>query len=140
MKTLDEIINNAEYTRLNGALVDRSIELAEKIREAMRSAEIKEIGDYSIRTVSTRSGFSDTSLYIEAEVESNWGCEPEYRDLESSKSGYYANDFNCWIEAAKGRDRLKFLNDAKSILEKIEAIKQKRMDDVESALKAVENL
>ena len=140
MKTLDEIINNENYERLNGALIERSIELAEKIREAMCSAEITEIGDYSIRTVRTHSGFSDTSLYIEAEVESNWGCEPEYRDLESHKSCYYASDFNCWIEAAKGKDRLKFLNDAKSILEKIESIKQKRMDDVESALKAVENL
>lgn len=140
MKTLDEIINNAEYKSLNGALVDRSIELAKKIRKAMRSAEITEIGDYSIRTVSTRSGFSDTSLYIEADVKSNWGCEPEYHDLELSESGYYANDFNCWIEAANGKDRLKFLNDAKSILEEIESIKQKRMADVESVLKAVENL
>lgn len=140
MKTLDEIINNDSYEKLNGALVERSIELAEKIREAMRSAEITEIGDYSIRTVSAHSGFSDTSLYIEAEVESNWGCEPEYRDLESSKSGYYCNDFNCWIESAKGKDRLKFLNDAKSVLEKIEDIKQKRMADVELALKEVESL
>ena len=73
MKTLDEIINNENYTKLNGALVERSIELAKKIREAMRSAEIEEIGDYSIRTVRTHSGFSSTALYIEAAVDSNWG-------------------------------------------------------------------
>lgn len=140
MKTLEEIINNENYTRLNGALIDRSIEIAEKIREAMRSAEITEIGDYSIRTVRTRSGFSDTSLYIEADVEHDWGCETEYRCLESSENRYFGGDFNCWIEVAKGKDRLKFLNDAKSILEKIESIKQERMTDVEHALKEVENL
>lgn len=58
MKTLDQIINNENYTRLNGALIDRSVELAEKIRKAMVSADIKEIGDYSIRTVRSYSGFS----------------------------------------------------------------------------------
>lgn len=141
MKTLEEIINNENYERLNGALVERSVELAEKIREAMRSAEITEIGDYSIRTVRSGScGFSDTSLYIEVEVESNWGGETEYRDLESTESRYFCNDFNCWIEAAKGKDRLKFLNDARYIIDEIESIKQKRMKEVENALNAVDGL
>lgn len=139
MKKLDEIINNENYTKLNGALVARSIELAEKIREAMRSAEIEEIGDYSIRTVRTHSGFSDTSLYIYV-LGSYDDPEPEYRSLEDSKSGYYTGDFNCWIQAAKGKDRLKFLNDAKSILEEIDKIKQKRIEDVEKVLKDVEKL
>ena len=138
MKT--EIINNENYTKLNDALVERSIGLAEKIREAMRSAEIEEIGDYSIRTVRTNSGFSDTALYIEAAVDSNWGAIPEYHSLETTESRYYMGDFNCWIEAAKGKDRLKFLNDAKSILEEIDKIKQKRMSEVENALKVVEDL
>lgn len=140
MKTLDEIINNENYTKLNGALVARSIELAEKIREAMQSAEIEEIGDYSIRTVRTNSGFSDTALYIEAAVDSNWGAIPEYHSLETSESRYYTGDFNCWIEAANGKDRLKFLNDAKSILEEIDKTKQKRIKDVEKVLKDVEKL
>lgn len=135
MKTLDEIINNKNYTKLNGALVERSIELAEKIRDAMMSAEIKEIGDYSIRTVRTCSGFTNTSLYIYAD-----DSEPEHRSLENSKSGYYIGDYNCWVQAAKGKDRLKFLNDAKSILEEIDKIKQERMSEVENALKVVEDL
>lgn len=139
MKTIDEIINNAPYEKLNGALIDRSKELADKIRQAMDSAEITEIGDYSIRTVRTHSGFSYTSLYIEVELDGLYN-HPEYRSLEWTKSSYYAGDFNCWIEAAKGRDRLKLLNDARSIIEEIDAIKQKRMADVELALKTVENL
>lgn len=139
MKTLDEIINNAPYEKLNGSLIDRSIELAKKIRLAMTSAEITEIGDYSIHTVRSHSGHSDTSLYIEAESD-GFSDYPDYRCLEWTRSHYFVGDIDCWVDAAKGRDRLKFLNDARSILEEIEAIKQKRMTDVELALKTVENL
>lgn len=139
MKTLDEIINNEHYNKLNGALIERSLELACKIRQAMYSAEVKEIGDYSIRTVRTLSGFSDTSLYIYAPGTYD-DPEPEYRSLEDTKSGYYIGDFDCLIQAAKGKDRLKFLNDAKSILEEIDKIKHKRINEVENALKEVENL
>lgn len=140
MKTIDEIINNAHYEKLNGALCERTKEIAEKIRDAMYSAEITEIGDYYIRTVQSHSGFTDTILYIETEVDTNWGCDTKYRNLEISKSRYYMNDFNCWIEAANGKDRLKFLNDAKNILEEIDNIKQKRITDIENALKSTDEL
>lgn len=128
MKTLDEIINNENYERLNGALVERSVELAEKIRKAMHSPEITRIGDYSIRTVTSSSGFSDTALYY------------VNRSLEAIENRYFCNDFNCWIEAANGKDRLKFLNDAKYIVNEIETIKQERMKEVENALNAVDGL
>lgn len=128
MKTLDEIINNENYERLNGALVKRSVELAEKIRKAMHSSEITRIGDYSIRTVSSSSGFSDTALYY------------VNRSLEATENRYFCNDFNCWIEAANGKDRIKFLNDAKDIINEIETIKQKRMKEVENALNATDGL
>lgn len=135
MKTLDEIINNAPYEKLNSELIERSKELAEKIRQAMISAEITELGYYSIRTVRTRSGHSDTSLYVYA-LDTDSG----YRNLEFSSSCYYARDFGCWIDAAEGKERLNFLNAARSIIEKIDSIKQKRMEDIEKALKAVENI
>lgn len=106
----------------------------------MQSAEVSEIGDYSIRTINTHSGFTDTSLYIEVEARDYWRNDPEFHSLEQKKSCYYVGDFNCWIEAATGRERLKFLNDAISLLEEIDTIKQKRMEEVEKALKAVENI
>ena len=140
MKTLDEIINDAPYERLNTALIERSMELAAKIRQAMESAELMEIGDYSIRTITTHSGFSDTSLYIEVESSNYWRSDPEYHSLEQKKSGLYVGDFNCWIEAASSKERLKFLNDAISLLEEIEIVKKERMENVEKALKAVENI
>lgn len=140
MKTLDEIINNENYKKINGALVDRSIELAEKIRNAMLSAELTEIGDYTIRTVRSNSGFSDTALYIEVEIDNEYDIVTDYRNLETTESRYFVHDFKCWIEAAKGSDRLKFLNDARSIIDEIDTIKQRRVDQAEKALKSVEDL
>ena len=62
------------------------------------------------------------------------------RSLEAIENRYFCNDFNCWIEAANGKDRLKFLNDAKYIVNEIETIKQERMKEVENALNAVDGL
>ena len=126
-----------KFDELKTELVECSIELAAKIRNAMTAAEITEIGDYSIRTI-TSSGFSDTSLYILSEF--NIEKIPEYRSLEHRKSNYFCNDLNAWIPVANIRDRLKFVNDARSIIEEIDAIKQKVITHVEDALKAVENL
>jgi hypothetical protein len=140
MKTLDQIINNENYTRLNGALIDRSVELAEKIRKAMSSAKIKDIGDYSIRTVRSNSGFSNTALYISSVIEDEYGYHNFYLSLETTDSDYFCNDFNCYIRAAKGHDRLKFLNDAKWILEEIDKIKEERVKKIEAALEATKEL
>lgn len=133
MKTLDEIINNEKYEKLNGALVVRSIELAAKVRQAFYSADIEKLGDYSIGTVKSRSGYSDTSLYILTE-------NGEYRSLENDVTHYFAGDYNCEILAARGCDRLQFLNCAKSILAKIDAIKEKRIKEISEALESTEKL
>lgn len=137
MKTLDEIINNAEYKRLNGALLDRSFELAEKIRLAMESAELESIGNYVIRTVKARSGFSDTTLNI---VGRNDDGYPVYRSLEHDNSFYFTNDFSALIQAATGKDRLKFVNDAKKLLIWINDYKSKRMEAIKSALEVTSQL
>lgn len=127
MKTLDEIINNERYEKLNGALVARSIELAKKVHQAMDSADVEKIGDYFIRTVKSRSGYSDTSLYILTE-------NGEYRSLEDDETHCFAGDYNCKILAARGCDRLQFLNCAKSILAEIDAIKEKKIKEISEAL------
>lgn len=140
MKTLDEIINNEHYTRLNAQLVQRSIELAGIIRQAMQDAEIDEISRYAVRTISSNAGYSDTSLYITAVKGTEAGRETLYFNLEKSASSYFCNDLHCWIEAAKGRARLTFLRDARSLLDEIDAIKQRRIADIEDALKAAVNI
>lgn len=133
MKTLDEIIKNGRYEKLNGALVARSIELADKVRQAMWSAEVEKVGDYSIKTVISRSGISVECLYILTE-------SGEYRCLEADGTIYFAGDYNCRILAARGCDRLQFLNCARTILDKIEAIKEKRIKEINEVLEKTENL
>lgn len=133
MKTLDEIINNENYTRLNKLLVERSIEIAQKIREAMHSADVDRVGDYCIRTVKSNAGYSDTALYLMTDTD-------DYCCLEREQNGYYCNDYNCYIEAATGRDRLKLLNDARSIIDEIDAIKQQSIANMIDALEAADKL
>lgn len=132
-KTIDEIVNNANYERLNEALKERSLEIAEIIRNEMQKLNIKEIGDYRIITVRTRSGFSDTELYILNETDC-W-CDKDYNALETTKSEYYCGDFNCYITAATTQQRIQFLNDAKEIFETIDKIKEERVKKIDQVLK-----
>lgn len=129
-KSIDEIVNNENYTRLNEALRDRSVEIAEIVRKEMRKLNIIEIGDYKIIEVKSHSGFYNEYLGIITEGEYGY----KYVSLEDRKSFYYAGDFNCWIEAAKTQDRIQFLNAAKAIFEKIDKIKENRCKTIESLL------
>ena len=104
-KTVDQIVNNENYVRLNKALEDRSVEIASLLRKEMQKLHIEEIGDYSVRTVRSRSGYSYTSLYIVTD-------DLEYNSLENTKSCYYCGYFNCWIQAETTQQRIQFLNSA----------------------------
>lgn len=126
-KSIDQIINNENYVKLNDALKDRSEEIAHIVRKELVKLEIEEIGDYSVRTVITRAGGSDTSLYILDE-------DGKYRCLELEKSQYLEGDFNCWIDTATTKQRIQFLNSAREILDRIDEIKNKRCEQIEAAL------
>ena len=132
-KTIDQIINNENYTRLNEALKQRSIEIAEIIRKEMNKLQINEIGDYKVCGVKS-SGFSEEYLGMLKYD----GCG--YTSLERTKSCYFVNDFNCWIEAATTKDRIQFLNAARSIFDKIDRIKESRCEEIEEVLKETEEL
>lgn len=141
MKTLDEIVNRNDYVRLNEALMDRVFELAQIVLEKMKELDVKYIDEFDLRIVkySCNAGFSERHLCI---VDQNFG-EYEYenaRSLEVSSSYYYCNDFNAWIQAASSKDRLNFLNNAKSILEYLDALETEKCNDIEEALSETANL
>lgn len=132
-KSIDEIVNDENYTRLNEALKDRSIEIAKIIHNEMDKLQISEIGDYKICEVKTNSGFSEE--YLGMLEDDGYG----YTSLERTKSCYYAGDYNCWIEAAKTKNRIQFLNAARSIFDAIDEIKKNRCAEINSALSETEN-
>lgn len=127
-KSIDEIVNNENYTRLNEALRDRSIEIAKIVRNEMYKLDIIEIGDYKIIEVKS-NGFYNEYLGMIKEGNGN-----EYVSLEDKKSYYFAGDYNRWIEAAKAQDRIQFLNAAKDIFEEIDKIKENRCKSIEFLL------
>lgn len=127
-KTIDQIINNEYYTRLNKALKDRSIEIAKIIRKEMNKLQINKIGDYKVCEVKGEEYLGMLQDYGEG-----------YTSLERTESCYYAGDFKCWIEAATTKQRIQFLNAARSIFDKIDEIKNKRCADIESVLADTES-
>ena len=135
-KSIDEIVNNENYTKLNEALRDRSVEIAEIVRNEMRKLNIIEIGDYKIIEVKSRSGFNYEYLGMITEN----GYDYEYVSLEDRDSYYYAGDFNCWIKAARTQDRIQFLNATKEIFEKIDEIKESRCEKIKTLLEETSNI
>ena len=135
-KSIDEIVNNKNYIKLNEALRDRSVEIAEIVRNEMRKLNIIEIGDYKIIEVKSRSGFHYEYLGMITEN----GYDYEYVSLENRDSYYYTGDFNCWIEAARTQDRIQFLNATKEIFEKIDEIKENRCEKIKTVLEETSNI
>ncbi len=132
-KSINEIVNNENYKNLNEALIDRSIEIAGIIRNEMNKLQISEIGNYKICEVKSHSGFSEEYLgMLEDNVHG-------YTSLERTKSCYYTGDYNCWIEAATTRDRIQFLNAARSIFDAIDEIKENRCAEINFVLSETEN-
>lgn len=127
-KTIDQIINNENYKSLNRSLEDRSVEIAEIIRKAMYEIQVYEIGDYKICKAATRSGFSKE--YLGMLNDEGW----RFNSLEDIGSYYYAGDFNAWIQAATTKQRIQFLNAARSIFDEIDRIKNSRCEQIEAAL------
>lgn len=141
MKTIDEIINRNDYVKLNEALRERTLELAEIVLKKMQELDVKYIDDFDLRIVkySCNAGFSQHHLCV---VDQNLG-EYDYenaRSLEASSSYYFCGDFNCWIQAASSKDGLNFLNNARSIFAYLDELENEKCNDIETALMETANL
>lgn len=82
--------------------------------------------------------------YFRASAGSDYfiGMETErgFVAFDKRKSGYYCDDFNCWITAANRKERLCFLNHARQMFADIEAAQDERINDINKALKDCEGL
>ncbi len=135
MKTLEEIIKNADYKRLNAALTDRAVELALKLKEALITINFEGgfLGGCWLYLEEKRCSVStDYFLYIESS--GLRGC------LSTYKSYYYGGDFNCWVSAATSKLRLIFLNNAKNIFAGLEKMQNEINAEIEKALEETKEL
>jgi len=139
MKTIEEIINKESYERLNGALVDRVIEIAEKLKEACFKLDLESCDSFKLagitfqlRRVKSNSGYSQWNLYMYTE-----------RDLvavDEKTSYYFVNDFNCYIKSSNNTEKLYFLQHAKQIFDEIEQMFQTNANDIEKAIEETKSL
>lgn len=127
MKTLDEILNRTDYLKLTGQLKTRVEELAVKLRNKMESLDLKEFGDYHIRTVESRSGLSETYLAF-------FGGEYYYNLENINRSYYFNNDFNCYVRGATIKTALYFLNNFKGIINELDKYETSICSEIQEAL------
>lgn len=136
MKTIDQIINNENYKKLNNALIERVIAIAEKIKEECIKLDLDDYDSFKLGGCTFKigkvkcSGYYQYNLYMYTE-----------RDLvaiDETNSYYYMNDYNCWVKASNNSEKLQFLQHAKAIFADIDAEKEERCKSIESALKETE--
>lgn len=133
MRTLEEVLKRNDYKRLTKNLESRVEELAKLLREKLVQLELEEFGDYSIRTVKSRSGFSETFLAYY-----DW---QDYYNLESINYSYYlANDYCCRIEGATTKMALYFLNNFKEILAELDEYETEMCKKIQNSLNKSEDI
>lgn len=146
-KSIDEIINRDDYTRLTKALKDRTEEIAVKVRHKMNDLDLDKIDiDGLILTVKKYSAdygqYHSDKLSIERYCPVDYdGGYYEYLSLEDINESYYlAGDYKCKIEGASNKQALKFLNSAKKIFSYLDEIETQQVNDVNKALEETKDM
>lgn len=131
-KTMAEILERDDYKNLVPSLKERSVEIAEKVMKKMIGLNLEGWGDYRICKVKSHS---DSDVYLGMR-----DGDYAYVSLTESKSYYYCNDFNCWVEAANNKMRLEFLNGAKQLLKELDEYETDLCEKVQKTLEEVKDL
>lgn len=146
-KSIDEIINRDDYTRLTKTLKDRTEEIAVKVKRKMKDLDLDEmiINGFKIvvKKYSADYGqYHSDKLSIERYCPVDYdGGYYEYLSLEDINESYYlAGDYNCRIIGASNKDALKFLNSAKKIFEYLDDTESEQVNDVTKALEETKDM
>lgn len=146
-KSIDEIINRDDYTRLTKALKDRTEEIAVKVKRKMKDLDLDEmiINGFKIvvKKYSADYGqYHSDKLSIERYCPVDYdGGYYEYLSLEDINESYYlAGDYKCKIEGASNKQALKFLNSAKKIFEYLDDTESEQVNDVTKALEDTKDM
>ena len=147
-KSIDEIINRDDYTRLTKALKDRTEEIAVKVRRKMQDLDLDKI-DIDGLTLMVKKYSADYGQYHSDKLSIERHCidydydreYTEYLSLEDINESYYlAGDYKCKIEGASNKQALKFLNSAKKIFEYLDEIETQQVNDVTKALEETKDM
>ena len=146
-KSIDEIINRDDYTRLTKALKNRTEEIAVKVRRKMNDLDLDEmiINGFKIvvKKYSADYGqYHSDKLSIERYCPVDYdGGYYEYLSLEDINESYYlAGDYKCRITGASNKEALKFLNSAKKIFSYLDDTESEQVNDVNKALEETKDM
>lgn len=146
-KSIDEIINRDDYTRLTTALKDRTEEIAVKVRRKMNDLDLDTIKVDGL-TLTVKKYSADYGQYHSDKLSIERYCPVdydggyyEYLSLEDINESYYlAGDYKCKIEGASNKQALKFLNSAKKIFEYLDDTESEQVNDVTKALEETKDM
>lgn len=147
MKTLDEIINRNDYIHINGALAERTGELAVKVAEKMQEIEARCIGindKYELRRISISPEFGYGQIL--SIREKNTPRRFDYvlalthgSNTWQSATGFGEDDYTDIYEAGTWA-KLLFLNNCLNIINAIDELETRKTKEIETALESVKNL
>ena len=147
-KSIDEIINRDDYTRLTKTLKVRTEEIAVKVRRKMNDLDLDKI-DIDGLTLTVKKYSADYGQYHSDKLSIERPCidddydreYTEYLSLEDINESYYlAGDYKCRITGASNKDALKFLNSAKKIFEYLDDTESEQVNDVTKALEETKDM
>lgn len=146
-KTIDEILKRDDYARLTKAMKDRTEEIAVKVRHKMQDLDLDTIKvdglTLTVKEYSADYGqYHSDKLSIERHCIDDYNEEyNEYVSLEDINESYYlAGDYKCRITGASNKEALKFLNEAKKIIEYLDDTESEQVNDVNKALEETKDI
>ena len=146
-KSIDEIINRDDYTRLTKTMKDRTEEIAVKVRRKMNDLDLDEMIINGFKIV-VKKYSADYGQYHSDKLSIERHCIDDYKEeyneyvsLEDINESYYlAGDYKCWITGASNKEALKFLNSAKNIFEYLDDTESEQVNDVTKALEETKDM
>ncbi|WP_373729974.1 MULTISPECIES: hypothetical protein [Bacteroidales] len=132
-----KVLEREDYKRVSNRVSDAAEKLEGIIRAKMNILEMSEIKvnghNYIVSKVRSNSGYGEECLarYKSREEQCEW---------IGWQSHYFAGDFHCWIEGAKTRTEIEFVNDAKALLQELDKIETELTKKAEEALESVKDI
>lgn len=145
MKTIDEILERNDYSRLTENLKERVDELAKKIRRKMTILDLIHDNDFDKGEIGT----NDVVVAVKSVRSKGFG-EYEYLAIKSGndwlsledigKMYYYTGDFSLPVQGASNHDALRFLNHAKELIKGLADYEDKKSQEIERQLEETKDL
>lgn len=152
MTDFNKILNRSDYSRLTYSIKTKCEEVAKAVRKKMDELDIPndkdyyngeiEVGDVIVRIDSKRSNVGTCDfLAIKGEEEDGDFTVTTWHSLEDiNRDFYYGGDFTARIIGANSKEALRFLNVAGDFIKSLGAIEEKKAQECEKTLNAVESL